>query len=364
MRGLGRCEWACLIGMTTLLLDSCGLNYHLQGQGRAAILLPPIVPASSKDVPPVSRIRITNARSRSSTLDGCDIHNDLLELRWLGNTAEIELRPESYFPAPGDERPEEVAPRMYLDSVHTLEAFRDALQDGVIRNCLRSYDAQAITRAIAERFPLPPLIATLIRFGIAAAGYYDLTADFRPTVLSPVYDSDSSREVVDYQIAYYHLTPGPKDGRIQISLSSVVTGRSKEGARDESVTTQTLAFPASFRFFRLVLRTGSSSANHVATILSSDDEANLRQATRWFVMTRDPSCKLISIPNLTCVDPPPDVAVNLEFPVSVNGKQVFVPLVGPSSLHSCQGNAAARSSPHCVSKDCSKGTCVAWSLVD
>src|SRR5580704_13029118 len=96
VRRFGRFELACVIGMTTILLNSCGLNYHLQGQGTTAMLIPPGAPAGLKGTPAISTIRVSNARSRPSALDGCDIRNDLLELRWDGNTAGIQLKSESY----------------------------------------------------------------------------------------------------------------------------------------------------------------------------------------------------------------------------------------------------------------------------
>ncbi|HEY4085898.1 MAG TPA: hypothetical protein VGM43_08170, partial [Bryobacteraceae bacterium] len=113
---------------------------------------------------------MSNARSHPAVLVGCDIENDLLGLEWRGNTAEICLQSESYFPAPGDERPEETAPRVYLDSVQRIEAFRDALKARVVKGCLRSNEAQALTRTIVERLPFPPLIGHFIRFGSEVDG--------------------------------------------------------------------------------------------------------------------------------------------------------------------------------------------------
>jgi len=258
---------------------------------------------------------VSNARRHPAALDGCDIENDLLGLQWLGNTAEIRLRSESYFPAPGDERPEETAPRVYLDSVQKIEAFRDALKDRVVRGCLRSGEAQALTRAIVERLPFPPLVGHFIRFGSEVDGVVDLTAELRLKVVSPV--RDARNEVVDYQIAWYRIDPAPKDARVRISPASG--------------SAAPLVFPSALLYFRLLLRSASSPADHLATILSSADEAALDKATSRFKIDQDPSCAALATPGVTCLTPAPDVSINLEFPVSVNHKQVFVPLNGTLS---------------------------------
>jgi hypothetical protein len=174
-------------------------------------------------------------------------------------------------------------------------------------------------------------VAHFIRFGGGATGLVDLTADFRLKVVSPIRGADNRKVVVDYEIAYYRLTPAPKDARIKISLTSVSTGQPKEAKGDESASAATLMFPASFMFFRLLFRTANSGTDHLATMLSADDEATLDEATRRFEMELHPSCEVLLVSSVTCVTPAPEVSVNLEFPVLVNSKQVFVPLGGTLS---------------------------------
>ena len=48
-------------------------------------------------------------------------------------------------------------------------------------------------------------------------------------------------------------------------------------------------------------------------------------------MEQNPSCAALSMPGLTCVMPAPQVAVNMEFAISANRRQVFVPLGGSLS---------------------------------
>ncbi len=323
---------AFVIVIALLLLNGCRLSYRLQGQGQTAILIPPVSPITLKGTPSVLLARVSKARSHAAILNGCDIENDLLGLRWLGSTAEIRLTSESYFPEPGDERTEEVAPRVYLDSVQSVEAFRAALEDRVVRGCLRSDEAQALTRAIVERMPLPSMVGRFIRFGEGATGSVDLTPDFRLKVVGPVRSTDTTRDIVGYQIAWYQLTPAPKDARVKISLSSVSTG-------DKS-TSGPIGFPASFQFFRLMFRIANSSTDHIATILGADDEATLDEAIHRFAMERDPSCETLSMPGVTCVMPAPEISINLEFPVSVNHRQVFVPLGGNLSNAMQSGKGA------------------------
>jgi hypothetical protein len=84
-------------------------------------------------------------------------------------------------------------------------------------------------------------------------------------------------------------------------------------------------------FFRLLFRTANSPTDHLATILSADDEAALNNATSRFEIERDPSCAVLATPGVSCLTPAPEVSINLEFPVSVNRSQVFVSLGGTLS---------------------------------
>ncbi len=317
--------------MTIVLMDGCGKGYRLRGRGSTAILIPPVLPATLTGFPPGYRIAVSNARSRPAKLDGCGIQNELVELQWFGNTAEIRIKPDSYFAVPGDQRREEVAPRMYLDSVQNIQAFRRDLKGRVVNGCLRSDESQRITHTIAESFPLPPGISNLIRFGGGPSGFVDLTPDLRLKVVMPVRRSDNTKEVVGYQIAYYRITSAPTDARVKISFDSASTSESKEASTGQPASAQLLALPASFRFYRLVFRTALSSSDHLAVLLSADDEAALNEATRQFEMKRDPSCEALSLSRATCMTPAAATAVNLGFSVSVNGKQVFVPLGGTLS---------------------------------
>jgi len=337
-------DLACLIGVALVLLDGCTLSYHLQGHGQTAILIPPVPPITLTGAPSVFLVTVSNARSHPAILDGCDIDNDLSGLHWLGNTAEIRLRSESYFPAPGDERPEETAPRIYLSSVQNVEAFRNALEDRVVRGCLRSDEAQVLTRTIVERLPFPLLVGYLIRFDGEATGFVDLTPDFRLKVVSPVRSADGTKEIVGYQIAYYRLAAAPKDARVKISLGSISTGEAKAVQEGESASAGPLVFPTSFMFFRLLLRTASSPTDYLATILIADDEATLSKATSRFETERDPSCAVLAMPGVTCVTPAPDVSINVEFGVSVNRNQVFVALGGTVS-NAMQSTRAASGIP-------------------
>jgi len=326
-----RRDLAFLISVALVLLGGCRLSYHLQGHGPTAILIPPVSPVTLTGTPSVLLIRVSKARSLPAIPDGCDIDNDLLGLRWLGSTAEIRLKPESYFPEPGDQKPEEVAPRVYLDSVQSVEAFRAALEDRVVRGCLRSDEAQVLTRAIVERLPFPSIVGHFIRFGEGASGIVDLTAEFRLKAVGPVRSADSTKEVVGYQIAYYRVARATTDARVKISLSSVSTGETRAAQGDESASAGPLVFPASFMFFRLLFRTANSPTDHLATIVGADSEAALNKATSQFETEQDPSCAILAMPGVTCVTPAPEVSINLEFSVSVNRNQMFVPLGGTLS---------------------------------
>jgi len=76
-------------------------------------------------------------------------------------------------------------------------------------------------------------------------------------------------------------------------------------------------------------------------------------------MKRNPSCEALSISRATCVTHAAAVAVNLEFSVSVNGKQVCAPLGELSRMHCGQGNWQVRFPLRYGSEDCSEGTSMA-----
>src|SRR5580658_885459 len=95
----------CILAATLLACRHVPLSYQLQGQGRSLILVPPVRSTS---------VKVPHARGQSRTQVGCDIEGELLNLRWHGNTALIQLKSVDFLDASGGER-------LYTDSLKAIE---------------------------------------------------------------------------------------------------------------------------------------------------------------------------------------------------------------------------------------------------
>lgn len=271
------------------------LSYQLQGQGRSLVLIPP-VPAASAE------INIAKARKAVRPRTGCDIEGEIVSVQWHGRAARVQFKSTQFIAVEADPR---LNNPMYTDSLKSLEDFRSALVDRETKGCLRGDEGGRLLKTIAERFPLPPMIAYYLRFGtVGHAGYFDLTPDFRVMVVSP--------GTGGADIAYYAAIPAPKDDRVRI----VLTSESK----------RPVSFPDSFVYVRLLFWTLLSSANHYATVLTAPDKTILAEATRRFQAESEGSCESAIAAGATCKTLPANFALNPELRVRVNGRETFVPL--------------------------------------
>ena len=93
--------------------------YTLARQGRSQILTPP--PAKPE---------MKNARQHPAQKTGCDIESATFSVAWRGNTARLNVKPETYYAPPESPVPQqgtagisiaESGPRMYSDSLAQLE---------------------------------------------------------------------------------------------------------------------------------------------------------------------------------------------------------------------------------------------------
>jgi hypothetical protein len=209
----------------------------------------------------------------------------------------------------------------------------------VQKGCLSSIEDQHLLRAIVERFPLPPDVAYLLRYGsYGISGGIDLSSDFRLQVISPVYlntavPSDGAmapaKQVIGYEYAYYDLKSSQKDGRTKMSLDSVTENDQGSKVSIHKSTTQNPSpFPESPGYFRLLFRREASSADHVVTIIGAPDQATLDRATKQRESGPMESCQGVSGPGVTCVTFSSDFGVNPQMRVLVNGQETFVGISG------------------------------------
>jgi hypothetical protein len=319
------------------------VSYQLVRQDSTAILIPPTQVASGASS---SQHDISIKRSRAKELSrtGCDIEDSLLALHWSGNTTDVRLKLETYYPGPADQATLKGVPQpgMYLSSLEDLDAARRDLLNLEAKGCLTSIEDQHLLHAIVERLPLPPDVAYLLRYGsYGISGGIDLNSDFRLQVISPVY-SDSAdppagsiataapeKHVIGYEYAYYDLNSSERDGRVKISLASVT--ENDQGSKipiPKSTTQNPSPFPDSSGFFRLLFRRAASSSDHVVTIIGAPDQATLDQATKQRESGPVESCQGVSGAGVTCVTFSSHFGVNPQMRVLVNGKENFVGISG------------------------------------
>jgi hypothetical protein len=331
-----------------MLLVGCmraPMTYRLARQGSMTILIPPTQTAS--DTVSAFDVRIKNARKTALSRTDCDVDGPLLTLHWNEKTAEVRLKFDTYFPEPGNQvmlggMPQ---PGVYLASLQGLDASPSDLLELESKGCLSSTEDQRLIDALVERFPLPPYVAYLLRFGsYGITGGLDLNSDFRLQVISPVYTSSvlpaygatdapaSAKQLIGYETAYYVFTPSQKDDRVMISLASVTeTDVGKSTPFQKSTTQNIFPFPKSFGYFRLLFRREASAADHIATIIGATDSTKLNEATKQLESGSVDPCQRFLGPGVTCVTFPSEFGVNPQMRVRVNGKESFVGVAGTVS---------------------------------
>jgi hypothetical protein len=322
----------CCVIATALLLLGCRhapLSYQLTRQGTMPVLVPPA--SSVVGSATVTEIQIKNARHRALHGGDCDIEDALIALHWDGKTANVRLKSAAYRLSEANQATlgDKPLPGMYLASVQSLDASRDDLIDLGSKRCLTSKGDYYLRLAIVERFPLPPDIAYLFRFGgYALTGVLDLNSDFRLQVIGPVQATGapaSTKQPIGHETANYIFASEPKDDRVRISLAKVSeTDVGQTTSFQKSAPQNAFPFPASFGYFRLLFRTEASSANHIATIISAPDKARLNEATKERETGPADSCHGVSVAGATCIVFPPDFGVNGEMRIQVNGHEDFV----------------------------------------
>jgi len=304
------------------------MSYQLSRQASTTILIPPTRVASGGAASQFD-VSVKKARAKELLRTGCDVEDSLLTLHWNGNAAEVSLKTETYYPSPAGQATLHGMPQpgMYLSSLEDLDAARSDLLNLEAKGCLSSIEDQHLLRAIVERFPLPPDVAYLLRYGsYGISGGIDLNSDFRLQVISPV---NSAKQIIGYEYAYYDLKSSQKDDRVTISLTTVTENDQGSKISVQKATTQNpSAFPDSSGYFRLLFRRAASSADHVVTIIGATDQATLDQATKQRESGPMESCQGVSGSGVTCVTFSSDFGVNPQMRVLANGEEKFVGISG------------------------------------
>jgi len=269
------------------LLSGCRhapLVYQLVPRGSSALLIPPSQFAIASA--PLFNLTIRNARRDARSTSNCDMEGDLITLHWEGKTAHVKLKSESYIVEPDAGAAEQGPQKMFLDPLLSIEKFRNDLGNLEANGCMRSGESARLNTVLSEKLPLPSEAGYRFRFGsFELTGIFDLVSDFRLHITGPVYASgtdDSTKQVIGFEDAYYVFTPAQKGDRTDVSLASVTETDRGKAPVAKSKPQNTLAFPESSGYFRIVFRTDAAYSEHIsiATILSAPDENILADATR------------------------------------------------------------------------------------
>jgi hypothetical protein len=223
---------------------------------------------------------------------------------------------------------------MYLDPLQDIGTFHTQLLQLESKGCFSSVEARRIRRAVVERFPLPPSIAYRYELGsYDTMGFFELTPDFRLSVVSPIYDSDHSQtaeQQIGYEVAYYNFRSAPNDTHFTPSLTSVAEFHPSQPTIPKNSPTNKVDFPASPSYFHLLFKTQKTSARNVtrAFLLSSTDELQLDVGTKELRAAPVDTCEAVSTSGVRCIGFPPTFGVSVELRVRVNDKETFVQLDG------------------------------------
>jgi len=211
------------------------------------------------------------------------------------------------------------------------------------RGCVATGAGLQLATRIAETLPLDPKVFdSLLHPGPLQGGYVDLAAGSRLKVVSPILRDPAQRDnfVVEsptgsgdrslavvvkptsnflgYETVWYKMEPRPGGSGERFTFMS---GESRTG---DQVNTEArpridyLVFAPDAAYFRLFFLTRISKADHDIAILGAPTPAALDEMTSR-LQENPQDCS-------GCVMIPQDVAVVPHFAVTVNGKEVAVPI--------------------------------------
>lgn len=312
-----------------MLLTGCGpaaRSFRLSHEGNTTILVPPEVsfPAAG-----ALNIKLRDVRREQFPKTDCDVHLEPISVEWAGRSAYIRVKAGSDLF--GDGQAINGQP-VSIDPLQFINRFREDLISLEANGCLHSGEAQPLLAKMAEKLPLPPFLAYLLRFGAFDLNQYvDLTPDFRLRVVYPVYSANNpvgSKEIKGIKTLYYKIVSERGDGRVRI-LEAQDESSARERTEEQKFVGETApSFPDWSGYFRLFLKKNETSKDPitVAIVLGSREKEHLDGATKELDAATEPSCRAVILADTTCLMFPPLAGVNAEIRVKANGKEAFVRL--------------------------------------
>jgi len=314
----------------TTLLTGCphaGLSYSFVDAPSGAVLLPPkLTPAAiGSDV----NVTIKNARKKAVANQSCDISEGPLSVSWQGRNANVHLKFESYEARGQQLTPGQVGPALFVNPLQEIEAIHADVHKLETNACLAPGEGALFLRALTQHLPLPPSVESELLYGdLGFTGVQELTPDFRLQIGSPIYAESAdggADQFVAYENAYYNFKPSPKDGRVQIALTSVTQTPFRKSTVEVEKSQNGISFPLGYGYFRFLVRTRTdlNSNASVASILFADRLAPLDEVTaEWRNTSADP-CATPAASKLKCISIPTKDAANLQARYIINGKAVY-----------------------------------------
>jgi hypothetical protein len=321
---------AIVIAAAAMVLAGCNpavRGYRLSHQNGTEVLIPPgIVIAANQALD----VKLPKARKAPFQQIDCGVDRGPIAIRWRGRTAYVRVKSGSDLLGFGQGNVN--GQQIVLDPLQYIDEFRKDLIALESNGCLQMGEGQTLAARIAEKLPLPPFIAYLLRFGAFDLDQFiDLTPDFRLRVVYPIYSAASSsekKEITGVDTVYYEIVSDQKDGRVRISPINGKDSSPNGNQTPKPAKQIATQFPSSFSYFRLILKKGNISKDPVtlAIVLNSGDRKHLEDATKELDSGSEPSCRAIASSDGNCIMFPPLTGVSAEIRVKLNGREAYARL--------------------------------------
>lgn len=300
-----------LAALATAACAPSHLHYRLQPAGGVVLLVPP-----SPSLQP--QLTLVNLRRRPACARFAGKFADSrFGFRWRLAQSQLRLEVD-----PGVQRFSGNLPVPLLDGIAGL---RNVLARAVAADCLPEVARARLLRRVVESMSIAPDLAQDIVLGPYATQRYADLGDGMGLTLSYALDP---RQPGRYDLGYvsrrYLFIRTTPDGRGRLHLEAVAVR-----AAPASTTTapSPLAIPGAEppEFFRLLFYLRRSDADHDVALLAASSQAALELATHA-LLTVPGICAQLKIAGAECLLAPPDMGMDAEVTVEVQGRRVAVPL--------------------------------------
>lgn len=292
----------------------CGpaLQYHLQPLGTGATLVPP----SRSDHPQQIQVGLVHD-SACSRLSG-GFADSRFGFLWRLDRSKLQLVLD-----PSLGRFTGNLPIPLLDGIQGL---RDNLDRAVAAGCLPEEKRSQLLRRVTESIAIAPDLAQTVVLGpYATQRYVDLRGNMQLTLSYALQANQPGRYDLGYVSRQYRLADTTPDGRGVLRLTSVQIHHAAVVPAEAPPPPMTLPLAQPPQFFRLFFYLRRSDADHDVALLNAASLVALEAATHA-LLSRPGICAKLAVAGAACRLAPPDVGMDAEVTVEVQGRRVAVPL--------------------------------------